>query len=162
MPLTRAWRDTTWVLLLTIAGALSFGACNDDALPGGQEQVESLCSPYRAVARLFPFDVPPDLNNPGQNLRAREALDDAVAEVDALHDAVRISDDSEAVRAFSNYATEVEAAIDDAGASTDDLKTPSDWLPYQDALNASEDEAHDELSSRLDALGVDLRDACPA
>lgn len=162
MPLTRAWRGTTWALLLAITGALSFGACNDDPLPGGQEQVESFCSPYRAVARLFPFDVPPDLNNPGQNLRAREALDAAAPEVDALHDAVRISGDSEAVRAFSDYATAVEAAIDDAGAGTDGLQTPSDWVPYQDELNASEDAARDELSSELEALGVDLVAACPA
>ena len=146
------------ISLLLVAG--SFAACNEEALPEGQADVPSLCAPYRAVASQFPFDVPPDLNNPGENLRARDAIEQLEMEVAALHDAVRISQDTQAARAFDRYASEVGSGLDDARSGTSGLSAPSEWLRYRDELNAHEADAHQELRDTLESLGVNLRTTC--
>ncbi len=143
-----------------LAGAL-LAACDDELLPEGQEGVSTLCGPYRAVANAFPFDIPPDLSNPGENLRARDAIERLGFEVAALHDAVRISPETQASEAFGRYATAIDDALADAEEGTVGLDAPSDWLRYQDELNERERGARNELKDTLAGIGVDLEAECP-
>lgn len=147
--------------MVVVLAALVLAACNDDEqVPEGQEDINAFCGPFLAVAREFPLDVPPDLSNPGENLRARGTLERLGFEVEALHDAVRINADTQLGRAFDRYASDIEDAVEDAEDGTSGLDAPSDWLRYQEELNRQAGLAEEGLEADLAALGVELWVEC--
>lgn len=146
--------------MAVVLAAIALAACNENDVPEGQEDVDAFCGPFVAVAREFPLDVPPDLSNPGENLRARDKLERLGFEVEALHDAVRINADTEVGRAFDRYASDVEDAVEEARDGTSGLDAPSGWLGYQEELNHQVELAEEDLESDLAVLGVDLRLEC--
>jgi hypothetical protein len=143
-----------FLALLLLAG------CNPETLPEGQEQVASFCGPFATVAEAFPLDVPPDTSNPGENLRARDQLEQLGFELAALNDAIRIADDSQMKQAFSRYSSRVGDALRAAEGNTSGLDTPSEWLQHQERLNDREANARATLVETLSGLGVDLRAEC--